>query len=72
MRVHSNPGDTVLDFFGGSGTAGEAALRNRRQFVMRDENPEVVCVMRKRLSITGGARQRNRRSARREIQPHER
>jgi len=56
VRVHSNPGDTVLDFFGGSGTAGEAALRNGRQFVMVDENPEAVCVMRKRLSITGGAR----------------
>ena len=27
VRVHSNPGETVLDFFAGSGTTGEAAAK---------------------------------------------
>ncbi len=51
VRVHSNPGDTVLDFFAGSGTTGEAALRNGRRFVMIDENPEAIHVMQKRLRV---------------------
>jgi site-specific DNA-methyltransferase (adenine-specific) len=49
VRVHSNPGDTVLDFFAGSGTTGLAAVRNGRNFVMIDQNPEACTVMRKRL-----------------------
>ncbi len=50
VKVHSNPGDLVLDFFAGSGTAGEAAARNGRRFVMVDESGEAVTVMRKRLA----------------------
>ena len=49
VKVHSNPGEMVLDFFAGSGTAGEAAAKNGRRFVMIDENPEAVKVMRRRL-----------------------
>jgi site-specific DNA-methyltransferase (adenine-specific) len=49
VKVHSNPGETVLDFFAGSGTAGEAAAKNGRGFVMVDENPEAIKVMRRRL-----------------------
>jgi site-specific DNA-methyltransferase (adenine-specific) len=49
VRVHSNPGETVLDFFAGSGTAGEAAAKHGRTFVMIDENPAAVAVMEKRL-----------------------
>jgi len=49
VRVHSNPGDTVLDFFAGSGTTGEAAFRNGRNFVMIDQNPEACALMKKRL-----------------------
>ena len=49
VRVHSNPGEMVLDFFAGSGTAGEAAGRQGRRFLMIDESPEAVEVMRKRL-----------------------
>jgi site-specific DNA-methyltransferase (adenine-specific) len=51
VRVHSNPGEMVLDFFGGSGTAGEAAARNGRQFCLVDENAEAVAVMEKRLGL---------------------
>jgi site-specific DNA-methyltransferase (adenine-specific) len=51
VRVHSNPGDLVLDFFAGSGTAGEAAARNGRTFCMVDESAEAVAVMEKRLKL---------------------
>src|SRR6476469_5982592 len=45
VKVHSNPGERVLDFFAGSGTAGEAAARHGREFVMVDENSDAVRVM---------------------------
>ena len=49
VRVHSNPGDTVLDFFAGSGTTGEAAAKNGRNFIVVDESEAAVTVMEKRL-----------------------
>jgi site-specific DNA-methyltransferase (adenine-specific) len=51
VRVHSNPGDLVLDFFAGSGTTGEAAARNGRAFCLVDESAEAIAVMEKRLKI---------------------
>jgi site-specific DNA-methyltransferase (adenine-specific) len=50
VRVHTEPGAHVLDFFAGSGTTGEAAARNGRGFVLIDEKPEAVEVMEKRLA----------------------
>jgi site-specific DNA-methyltransferase (adenine-specific) len=50
VKVHSNPGDVVLDFFAGSGTTGEAALRHGRDYILVDSNPQAVGLMRKRLS----------------------
>jgi site-specific DNA-methyltransferase (adenine-specific) len=49
VRVHSNPGDTVLDFFAGSGTTGEAAAKHNRSFILIDESPAAIAVMQKRL-----------------------
>lgn len=49
VRVHSNPGDTVLDFFAGSGTTGVAAARNGRRYILVDQNPEACALMRSRL-----------------------
>src|SRR3984957_16999565 len=49
VRVHSNAGDTVLDFFAGSGTTGEAAAKHGRGFMLVDESPDAIAVMRKRL-----------------------
>ena len=49
VRVHSNPGDRLLDFFAGSGSFGEAAARHGRNFVLVDNNPEAIRVMLKRL-----------------------
>lgn len=49
IKVHTNEGDCVLDFFAGSGTTGEAAASNGREFVLIDDNPEAVEVMKTRL-----------------------
>ncbi len=51
VRVHSRPGDLVLDFFAGSGTTGLAAARNHRRFLLIDESPEAITVMEKRLNL---------------------
>jgi site-specific DNA-methyltransferase (adenine-specific) len=51
VRVHSNPGDLVLDFFAGSGTAGEAAAKHGRRFLMVDQSAEAIRVMEKRLHL---------------------
>jgi site-specific DNA-methyltransferase (adenine-specific) len=51
VRVHSNPGDRVLDFFAGSGTVGEAAARNGREAVLIDNNEQAIDVMVKRLEF---------------------
>jgi site-specific DNA-methyltransferase (adenine-specific) len=39
----------VLDFFAGSGTTGAAASRLERKFILCDNNPQALNVMRKRL-----------------------
>lgn len=51
VRVHSSPGDRVLDFFAGSGTTGEAAIRNDRHAVLIDDNAEAIRVMKRRLAF---------------------
>jgi site-specific DNA-methyltransferase (adenine-specific) len=50
VMVHSQPGYVVLDFFGGSGTTGEAAARHGRGFVLVDDNPEAVRLAAARLA----------------------
>ena len=51
VKVHSDPGNRILDFFAGSGTTGEAAVRNGRNAVLVDDNPEAIGVMKKRLAF---------------------
>jgi len=51
IRVHSNPGETVLDFFAGSGTTGLAAARNNRNYILIDQNPEAIALMQQRLNV---------------------
>ena len=53
VKVHSNSGEVVMDFFAGSGTTGVAAANNDRQFVLVDTNPEAVQVAAKRLTEYG-------------------
>jgi site-specific DNA-methyltransferase (adenine-specific) len=49
IQASSEPGDWVLDFFAGSGTAGAVAAELGRRFVLVDENPDAVAIMRRRL-----------------------
>lgn len=50
VKVHSRPGDTILDFFAGSGTVGESAMMLGRNAILIDSNPEAVHIMKSRLS----------------------
>lgn len=50
VQASSRPGDWVLDFFAGSGTTGAVAGQLERRFVLIDENPEAIAVMRHRFN----------------------
>jgi site-specific DNA-methyltransferase (adenine-specific) len=50
VRVHSHPGDWVLDPFAGSGTTGEASLRLGRNATALDSNPDAIKIMNQRFS----------------------
>ncbi|WP_371414065.1 site-specific DNA-methyltransferase [Leucobacter sp. wl10] len=50
LQASSRPGDWVLDAFAGSGTTGAAAAELGRRFVLVDENPEAIEVMRGRFA----------------------
>jgi site-specific DNA-methyltransferase (adenine-specific) len=49
VLASTRPGDRVLDCFAGSGTTGAVARRLGRRFVLVDDNPEAIAVMRARL-----------------------
>ena len=53
MAASTRPGDRVLDFFAGSGTTGAVARALGRRFVLIDENPEAIAVIRNRLGDEG-------------------
>ena len=53
VKVHSSPGDRLLDFFAGSGTFGEAAAKHGRTCLLVDNNPEAVRIMERRLARFG-------------------
>ncbi|MEI6591046.1 MAG: site-specific DNA-methyltransferase, partial [Actinomycetes bacterium] len=50
IQASSAPGDLVLDFFAGSGTTGVVAASLGRSFVLIDQNPEAIDVMRARFA----------------------
>lgn len=50
VRVHSDPGDLVVDYFAGSGSMAEAAARNGRRFLAIDESREAFELMQRRLA----------------------
>jgi site-specific DNA-methyltransferase (adenine-specific) len=50
IQASSKTGDLVLDFFAGSGTTGAAALELNRQFILIDQNPEAIGVMKERFA----------------------
>ena len=49
VQASSAEGDWVLDFFAGSGTTGAVAAKLGRRFVLMEQNPEAIAVMRRRL-----------------------
>jgi site-specific DNA-methyltransferase (adenine-specific) len=49
VLASSNPGGTVLDFFAGSGTLGAACIPLERNFILVDNNPQAMEVMKKRF-----------------------
>ena len=53
LKAYTNEGDLVLDFFCGSGTTGEAALRLGRRFILVDKNPNAVKIARERVAHSG-------------------
>lgn len=55
VQASSRPGDWVLDFFAGSGTTGAVARKLGRKFLMIDENPDAIAVMRERFAKDGAA-----------------
>jgi site-specific DNA-methyltransferase (adenine-specific) len=50
IQASSKEGDIVLDFFAGSGTTGAAASELGRNFILIDQNPEAISVMKERFS----------------------
>ena len=53
IQASSKPGDTVLDFFAGSGTTGVVAAELGRTFILMDRNQEAIDVIRGRLDEAG-------------------
>jgi site-specific DNA-methyltransferase (adenine-specific) len=49
IRASTNPGDTVLDFFAGSGTTGISCLVLGRRFILIDNNEQAMQVMMRRF-----------------------
>ena len=50
IQASSNPAETVLDFFAGSGTTGAACLEAGRQFILIDNNPQALATMAERFA----------------------
>jgi site-specific DNA-methyltransferase (adenine-specific) len=50
VKVHSGPGDRLLDFFAGSGSFGDAADRHSRDVTLVDSNAAAIRVMKKRFA----------------------
>jgi site-specific DNA-methyltransferase (adenine-specific) len=63
VQASTRPGDWCLDFFAGSGTLGAVAAQLGRRYVLIDESPEAVAVMRRRLPAAALVSPRASRSA---------
>lgn len=50
VKVHSRPGDMLMDFFAGSGSFGEAAVELGRDCILVDSSEEALRVMEKRFA----------------------
>jgi site-specific DNA-methyltransferase (adenine-specific) len=50
VKVHSRPGDKLLDFFAGSGSFGDAGDRHGRAVTLVENNARAIRVMKKRFA----------------------
>ncbi len=50
VKVHSKPGDVLMDFFAGSGTLGESAYLLGRNSILVDNNKDAIAVMKRRFA----------------------
>ena len=50
IQASSAQGDLVLDFFAGSGTTGAVADELGRRFILMDQNPEAIEIMKQRFA----------------------
>jgi site-specific DNA-methyltransferase (adenine-specific) len=55
VQASSRPGGWCLDLFAGSGTLGAVCRTLDRRYVLVDENPEAIAVMRRRLGARAPA-----------------
>lgn len=53
VKIHSSPGDFLLDFFAGSGTLGEAAAQHNCSSILIDSNLTAIHSIMARLAIFG-------------------
>ena len=53
VKAHSSPGDTLLDFFAGSGTFGEAAALHGRSSILIDNNLPAIKIIMQRMKFYG-------------------
>ena len=53
VKVHSSPGDLLLDFFAGSGTLGESAALHNRSSILMDSNIQAIQKIMGRLGAYG-------------------
>jgi len=54
VMASSNPGDVILDPFGGSGTTGQVALELGRHALLFELNPDYAKIIEKRTNVTPG------------------
>ena len=50
VRASCKEGGLVCDFFAGTGTAGEAAVRTGRKCLLVDQSPDAIAVMKRRFA----------------------
>lgn len=53
VQASTRPGDMVGDFFAGSGTTGAVAHSLGRRFVLIDQNPQAIDIIRRRIGADG-------------------
>jgi site-specific DNA-methyltransferase (adenine-specific) len=51
ISIYSHENDTVLDMFAGSGTTGVAAINTNRNYILIEQVPEYLTIMKERIAL---------------------